>query len=362
MSDIGAAGGNYEVLVGTGGVGTGMFFDLCGSETLGRSESRAGRLVERRDYCKLHIICHYVKTLLHSTFPVIPIGRLGDDSAGRSLWTQMERTGLDMRHMGMLTSVPTLFSVCFTYPDGDGCNVTTTASASSTLSVDNIRHAVPVFERYSGRGIALAAPEVPLEARSEILALATRHGFLRIASFTSSELGEVRETNMLQNVDIVALNLEEATALCQLDSTATAETIIDRTVELVAVSAPELRVVITAGPSGSWVVARGSAVHTPVIAVDVLGTAGAGDAHLAGLIVGLVGGQDLPTANQFASVVSGLAVTSVHTIHPDLNAEMVRANAEKLDRSLAEVVRQVLGPGQNASFDEMDALGEGPEK
>ena len=50
----------YRALIGVGGIGSGTFFALQGNETLGREESRLGRFLDRRDYCKLHIIAHYV--------------------------------------------------------------------------------------------------------------------------------------------------------------------------------------------------------------------------------------------------------------------------------------------------------------
>ena len=54
----------YQALIGTGGVGAGLFFALEGDHTLGREESRSGRFLDRNDYCKLHIAAHYVQVLL----------------------------------------------------------------------------------------------------------------------------------------------------------------------------------------------------------------------------------------------------------------------------------------------------------
>ena len=51
-----------------GGIGSGMFFRLNGDATLGREESRSGYFLDRNDYCKLHIITHYVKALLGPDF------------------------------------------------------------------------------------------------------------------------------------------------------------------------------------------------------------------------------------------------------------------------------------------------------
>ena len=54
----------YRAMIGVGGIGTVSFFALDGNRTLGREESRGGRFIDRNDYCKLHIVSHYVKALL----------------------------------------------------------------------------------------------------------------------------------------------------------------------------------------------------------------------------------------------------------------------------------------------------------
>ena len=51
---------HYKAMIGAGGIGSGMFFKLNGDHTLGREESRSGYFLDQKDYCKLHIISHYV--------------------------------------------------------------------------------------------------------------------------------------------------------------------------------------------------------------------------------------------------------------------------------------------------------------
>ena len=75
----------YQALIGVGGIGTGKFFALQGNTTLGREESRLGSFLDRKDYCKLHIVAHYMKVLLGPDFSVIPVGKIGDDEAGKEL-------------------------------------------------------------------------------------------------------------------------------------------------------------------------------------------------------------------------------------------------------------------------------------
>jgi hypothetical protein len=161
----------YEALIGTGGIGTGTFFLLEGDHTLGREESRGGRFLDRRDYCKLHIVCHYVLALLGTRLRVLPIGRLGQDEAGRELRREMEEAGLELSYVRELADRPTLSSFCFLYPDGTGGNLTTADSACAAVDRAAVEEAAPDFAFWRGRGIALAEPEVPLEPRMRLLEL-----------------------------------------------------------------------------------------------------------------------------------------------------------------------------------------------
>jgi ribokinase len=323
---------DYDVVVATGGLGSGIFFALEGNATLGREESRAAELLDQRDYCKLHIVCHYLAKLLGPGFPVVPIGKVGDDDSGRSVRAELARVGIDTDHVTG-SARATLFSVCFLYPDGDGGNLTTSRSASSDVSPADVQRARPVFEKYRDRGVALALPEVPLPARAELLRLGREYGFLRVAGVVTGEVAEARDSGMLADVDLLAVNVDEARALV-LDSAPQSSPAddVDAAVRELTQLNPRLSVVVTAGADGSWTWDGQRLEHEPALPVDVVNTAGAGDAHLAAVVVGLVRGLDLAAANSYAAVVSALAVTSRHTINPEIDAASVAEAAERHGR------------------------------
>ena len=114
--------GRFHTVIGVGGIGTGMFFSLSGNQTLGREESRAGRIVEKKDYCKLHIVSHYLQVLLGPSFSVLPIGLVGKDEAGKTLLGEMKETGMNTGYVKTVPGTCTLFSFCLLYPDGSGSN------------------------------------------------------------------------------------------------------------------------------------------------------------------------------------------------------------------------------------------------
>jgi hypothetical protein len=64
-------------IVGTGGIGTGLFYRLEGNHAIGREESRRAHRLQRRDACKQHIVLHYLATLLRDLgcpVTVTPVG------------------------------------------------------------------------------------------------------------------------------------------------------------------------------------------------------------------------------------------------------------------------------------------------
>ena len=103
--------------------------------------------------------------------------------------------------------------VCFQYPDKDGGNLSKNCSASADLSPGDAQRAAPLFAAHSGRGVALALPEVPLDARQALLELASDPGWLRLAAAVPDELNAMRNNGMLTQVDVLALNIEEAATL-----------------------------------------------------------------------------------------------------------------------------------------------------
>jgi len=326
---------SYDVLIGTGGIGTGAFFAIEGNQTLGREESRGGRFLDRRDYCKLHIISHYAQRLMGRPFQTLPIGKVGDDDAGRSLLNEMRSTGLDLDCTAIVPGQQTLNCICLLYPDGSGGNLTVTDSASGQVSAEDIRKATPWFQKHAGRGIALAVPEVPLEARLELLALGTKHGFFRAASFSSEEMSVVKDRALLSHVDLLAINLDEAARLADSHSD-TPQNIAEDVAR--SIGSDALRLSITAGAFGSWIF-DGNRLHfLPSPKVAVQSAAGAGDAHFAGILAGLASGLSLFDAHQIGALAGALSVTSPHTIHPEIDRAALRAFAQNQKIPLTQPV------------------------
>ena len=162
-----------------------------------------------------------------------------------------------------------------------------------------------MLREHGARAIAISLPEVPLDAREALVRLATIHGSFRVASFTSSELAGVIARGVLRDVDLIALNRDEAAVLAPT---------LPAAVDHLRAENPRILVAVTAGSEGSWSWDGDELRHLPAPRVPVEGTAGAGDALLAGIVAGLAGGLDLQAAHELGCLVAAMSVTSRHSI------------------------------------------------
>lgn len=330
----------YNHIIGTGGIGSGMFFSLSGDHTLGRNESRAATLLPYRDYCKQHIILHYISVLMGAAsggrFQVFPIGAVGDDDAGKKLLREMEAVGMHMKNIYVNPARSTLFSVCFQYPDHSGGNITTDNSASSRLSAENIEQ---FFTHCSLEGmgeIVLAAPEVPVEVRIALLQHGRQRGSLNVAAVLSAETQAFRQSGGFKLTDVLSINMDEARSIAGLkEENIAAEQVVDACVDRLLADNSGIVVLFTDGANGSYCYKDNYLEHVPVLKTRVVSTAGAGDAFLAGTITGICcglplvkgagdsffGESPLDSAIELGTLLASLSVNSSHTIHPEADAQ-----------------------------------------
>jgi len=314
----------YTGIVGTGGIGSGKFFQMEGNRTLGREESRGGRLLDTRDYCKQHIILNYMKTLLGPGFKVIPVGKLGDDETGNTLFREMEDTGFEMDLVRIEPDLPTLFSFCFQYPDGSGGNMTTGNSASADVDPDFIREATGEIKKLGMSGMILAAPEVPLSARQTLLEIGKGNGLFCSASFTAGEMMKTLESSIISMVDLISINLDEAAAVSgtrsgERDPAST----VDSAVQIMRSYNEQILVSVTSGKQGSWCWDGERINNIPAMETRVVNTAGAGDAFFSGLLCGITLGLHFFEAQRLATLIAGMSVTSPHTIHHGIDRKSI---------------------------------------
>jgi sugar/nucleoside kinase (ribokinase family) len=349
-----------QQLIGVGGLGSGIFFSLAGDHTLGRNESRPGKLLDVRDYGKLHIVSHYVAKLLGKQhFDVIPVGKVGNDAPGKFVLSELADAGIDTRFVRTVDGRPTLFSVCFQYLDGSGGNITTNNSASDELCARDLDEVRSLFASRGPRTIAVAVPEVCLDIRQEFLQLASREGAFRAASFVSSEIAAARELSLFGQLNLLSLNESEAGELIgEAFLSASPGAFVKQCIQYVAAEHPQLQMVVSAGMFGAYAVSSDRWNYCPALQVEVASTAGAGDCLLGGILSAMARGvplldsrpprkslaeRPLETALEFGVLLASYKVTSPHTIHPDASLPALTrfANDKQVE----------LGPSLQLAFD-----------
>ncbi|HEY5214690.1 MAG TPA: carbohydrate kinase family protein [Acidobacteriaceae bacterium] len=360
----------FTCAIGIGGIGSGIMYSLHGEHDLGRNESRLGELLDSRDYCKLHILEHYIARLMGSdrapgSFRVLPIGVVGNDAIGTQILTEMSAAGLDMQFVRSDPALKTLFSVCFIYPDGSGGNITSSNSAAQTLSVDDLRAASPCMKTAGPRAVALCVPEVPLELRRHFLELATHCGNYRVCSFVLGDIEGALRMGLIALTDLLALNQEEASSLFSSGSGHILdERLLVECAATYTATHPLLRMVVSVGAKGAYGFERGRTQFCPAPVLQPKSTAGAGDALLAGVVCALAAGipfimpnecgnsfsdRVLRTALDFGVLNASFSVTSTHSIHPDAVLKNLFAFAELQGASLSESFRWVCYESEQAS-------------
>jgi sugar/nucleoside kinase (ribokinase family) len=350
----------YNHMIGTGGIGSGMVFSLKGNHTIGRNESRLARLEPYQDYCKLHIIMHYVSVLLGASptgkFRSFPIGGVGADEAGNKLLAQMKLAGMSTGSVSKNSHCPTLYSVCYQYPDYSGGNITTENSASGEVSPDAIDAFFKDFGTEPGEGIVLAVPEVPVETRIQLLRQGRQRGYLNVASVLSSEVAEFQSSGGLGITDLLAVNIDEARSIAKIEDESTdSNIIIDRSVETLHGQNPGIKVLITDGARGSYCFQDGKLEYNAILPAEVKSTAGAGDAFLAGTITGICCGLPLQkgesnnsitetpllSAVDLGTLLASLSVTSPDTIHMGIDAGSLLNYAQSKGLTFSDEFRMV---------------------
>jgi sugar/nucleoside kinase (ribokinase family) len=176
-----------------------------------------------------------------------------------------------------------------------------------------------------------------------LLELGTQYYFLRVAAFNSAEILPALETEMLTITDLLALNRDEAAAVAGIKAeNESSLTIVDAALARLRMTNPALQVTITAGKDGSWNWDGKNLRHLSAFPTRVVSTAGAGDAFLAGVIVGLAADLPLPLAQELGTVVAALSVTSPHTINPEIDRQSLLSYSYEFSLVLSEPVRQLL--------------------
>ncbi len=326
----------YSEIYGIGGIGTGVLYALEGNHTLGRNETRLGKKLPVRDFCKLHIITHYLTVILSAgkkDVAVYPIGAVGDDKEGEALLHLFKEYGIKEKYIRVVRGKPTLSSICFQYPDGSGGNITEKESASSTVDIDSVKEGISEASEESS--LIFTVPEVPLEVRVLFLETAKEKGIFSAASFLTNEIQQVFTRTSLRMVDLLSINIDEARALLSVNEKKS-DYVAKACAEKIFHERPGIQLVITDGGNGLYGFSENKEIFYPAVSVELQNSAGAGDAVFAGLLIGKILGYPFISksgisSTMLANTLGALSVEAKDTINFTITYEiLMRAVSEMI--------------------------------
>lgn len=346
----------FSAIVGTGGVGTGLVFRTDSNRILGRDESRLACLTDTKDYCKLHIVFHYLGKMLSDQAHIVALSMVGDDPAGHACVEMMERVGVDTSWMGTVAA-PTMQSMCLIYPDHAGCNVTSNNSACEQVKPAYIQSAFADIAADAKGGLAVVAlPEVPFESRKALLEAGRKAGAFCVTTVPSADARQFLREDGFSLCDLLAVNIDEAAALCGMEEIQTVEAGFS-CMEMLARKAAHAKIWMTLGSMGSLAAEDGRMQWQQALPIPAVGsTAGAGDAGLAGILCGLAFGlpfskpvadarwaeTPLGSAVELGVLFSGLSIESPDSIAAQIDRayvhDRVRAEAWGMTPLFEEIV------------------------
>jgi ribokinase len=218
------------------------------------------------------------------------VGLVGDDELGVRARTDLEDSGVDVRHVGSASAGTGVAAILV---DRAGENLIAVASgANAEVGESQVRVAVDAID--ADRAVIAANLEIPDGAVTGAAAAAVARGWPFILNPAPAR---TLPEGLTTACDVVVPNAAEAEGLGGVEA---------------LLGAGAGAVVLTRGPSGAELHRPGRPVHhQPALAVQSVDSTGAGDAFCAALAVAVAEGRDLEEAVRWGAAAGALACRAV---------------------------------------------------
>jgi sugar/nucleoside kinase (ribokinase family) len=152
-------------------------------------------------------------------------------------------------------------------------------------------------------------------------------------------LGEIN----FGNIDLLAINIDEATAIAGSDARWNDKlSLINNVISKLQTANNGIMISITDGRDGSWCWDGIKLNRIPSIELTPVSTAGAGDAFFSGILTGLALGLHLFESQQLATLIAGLSVCSTDTIHKGIDKVSILTFLKKSKMTLSPNILKLL--------------------
>jgi sugar/nucleoside kinase (ribokinase family) len=149
-----------------------------------------------------------------------------------------------------------------------------------------------------------------------------------VATFTPTEIATEAVRAVLDHVDLLAVNEDEAAALGGVPLGADGAGLLEACGRTFAAANPQGQLIVTLGAQGAHAFSDCHWTHVPAAHVPVRSTSGAGDALLGGVLTALALGLPfVPDALELGTLLAAYKVTSPHTIPPEVDRPLLQSFA-----------------------------------
>lgn len=286
-----------------------LVFGATGLDTLAQAslqthESVPGRIVSAAG----GVAGNLAMNLARLDVPVLLASRIGDDSDGRRVMRELEDSGVSTECLQTVADAKTARYVAVLDRQGDLQLAVSDMDIIETFGGDDIR----ALEE-SIRAASAIVVDTNLSARALSAVLASESDALRFADSVSAAKA-VRLRGSLSRLDVLKTTPAEAAALTSIDSSDPVA-LSDALLELGVGS-----VYLSLGGDGLFIATRHGSTRLPAVdAGPVCSTSGAGDALLAGIILGRLLGEDEVEAGRLGLEAAALTLTSDKSSTPMLS-------------------------------------------
>ena len=227
-------------------------------------------------------------------------GKVGTDMFGDFVISELARRGIGVEQIRRTAALPTSRTIVFNV-EGEDRRYLHCIGANADLTLADIYPSILDNTEVLYLGGHLALPSLTARDAATLFCEAKRRGIttvLDVVMPAEKSFGIQNIAPVLRYTDFFLPNEDEASRLtgardAQLQAKCLGEI------------NPECAIVITRGPCGSVATRRNRTIVTPPFPMNSIDESGAGDAFVAGLIMGLFEGWDLERALLFASAIGG---------------------------------------------------------
>lgn len=232
------------------------------------------------------------------------LGKVGEDGFGDFIIKTLRESGIDTKGIRRDSKVNTSGTVVLVYPDGERSFIHY-LGANAAYTIDDVDWDVIGDSKLLHIGGALVLPGIDGEPTTAILKKVREMG--KVTSLDTVWDAKGRWMSLIKPnlpyIDYFLPSLEEAKMLTGKNKPEDiARMFLDMGVKTVG---------LKMGEEGCYIRSQDEEYHIPIYKVEVVDATGAGDAYVAGFLLGVLKGWELEKIGRMANAVGACCVTAI---------------------------------------------------